>query len=65
MNYTFKLERKPDAILFDIDGTLIVGGNSHFPSLEYAFNKVMGKIMMKNTTLTASYAKAKDTIKNT
>lgn len=31
---------KPDAVLFDIDGTLIVGGNSHFPSLEYAFKKI-------------------------
>jgi phosphoglycolate phosphatase-like HAD superfamily hydrolase len=32
----------PDAILFDIDGTLILGGNSHFPSLEYALQKVLG-----------------------
>jgi phosphoglycolate phosphatase-like HAD superfamily hydrolase len=32
----------PDAILFDIDGTLILGGNSHFPSLEYAIQKILG-----------------------
>lgn len=30
------------AVLFDIDGTLIVGGNSHFPSLERALESVLG-----------------------
>ena len=36
---------KPDAILFDIDGTLIVGSNSHFASLEYALKEVANVIL--------------------
>lgn len=32
----------PTAILFDIDGTLIVNGNSHFPSLAHGLQEVLG-----------------------
>jgi phosphoglycolate phosphatase len=34
------LRSAPDAILFDIDGTLIIGSNSHFASLEYALKEI-------------------------
>lgn len=33
---------RPSAVLFDIDGTLVVGGNSHFRSLIHGLETVLG-----------------------